>query len=173
MTQHIKNAIFLKMQPHIVWVKPTNKASLTRVPTLSIPYSAVSLRTSPDKFYPSKQRLQSRRGLSWGVQGRAVRTKFLIVGEEDMGIWRREIITYVIIIQYQIIAASFMEHHSASNSYKNIYCINLKPIDHIDMVGRDWIISVSCHSNISITTNKNWSILIASYINIVQICHIT
>ena len=78
--------------------KPTNKDLSTGVPTLSMPCSAISLSTDPNRFYPDQQRLQSRQGLTRGVQGRAVRTEFPTVGEEDMGIWQREIITYAIII---------------------------------------------------------------------------
>ena len=156
---------------------PIHKDSSKGVPTLSIPCSAISLSTNLDIFYLAQQCLQRRRGLTRGIQGRDVRTKFSTVGKEDMGIERREIVTYLILIEYQNITSLFKEHHSASSINYN----NLKAIDHIDIAGRGWITSIICHfnktepqhHNRSVTVDKDWAIHITSYINLVQICHIT
>ena len=157
-------------------VKPTNKASSTGVPTLSTPYSATSLSTDPDRFYPAQQRLRSRWGLTEGVQGKAVRTEFSIVGKEDMGIRRRDTITYTIIASSNSIRTS--QHysmniitHSASNSYRNTDCINIKARDRINIAERDWITSILCHCNKVESKHQNrfiikgkvWAIFIISY----------
>ena len=152
-------------------VKPTNKASSTGVLDLSTSCIAISLSAHLNRFYRAQQRLWSRRGLTRGVQGRAVKTEFLTVGKEDMGIRQREIITYSILIQYKKIEELFKEHHSASSINYN----NLKPTDCIDIAGRNWITYITCHFNkpgsqhhkIFITIDKNWAIHIASYINLV------
>ena len=91
--------------------KPTNKSLSIGIPSLSTPSNTNSLSIGPDRFYPAQQHLQSRRGLTQGVQGRAIGTKFSTVGKEDMGIQLRDTITYAIITQYHNIAAIFMGHH--------------------------------------------------------------
>ena len=135
-----------------VLAKPTNKASSKGVPYMSMPCSAISLSISLDRFYPSWQHLRSRRGLTRGVQGRAVRTEFSTVGKEDTGIRRRNTITYAIITSSHSITISYhysgnIITHIASSSYRNTDCIDIKVTDRINIVERDWITSILCHCN--------------------------
>ena len=47
----IANSIKHHLIPQVLLEKPTNKASSTGVPTLSMPYRAISQSTDPGRFY--------------------------------------------------------------------------------------------------------------------------